>query len=93
MIKITPICFPESGEVGISEMSVTYVQRPDCLQDCDAEDQTLTITAKVDIPDEEDAQKGWFFRIKTDCWSIDDALDMSDLINDFTERLLKTTGQ
>ncbi len=88
-MKIKHTNIPNDGEVGLMEMSATYIQNPDCLQDADADDQTLTITAVMDLPSDKEGDMGGFFlRIKTDCWTFDDTGELAALVNDFTNRLM-----
>lgn len=71
--------------VGISEMSVTYVQEPDCTEDREGDYQKLRIEAR-------DGGGGFFLNLKTDSWSIDKPEDITEIINDFKKRLNEKIG-
>lgn len=66
--------------VGIEEMSITYVQEPDCTEDRDGDYQRMTISVR-------DGGGGFFLHLKTEGWSIDDTDSIDEIINDFKSRL------
>lgn len=71
--------------VGISEMSITYIQEPDCTEDRDGDYQRLRIEAR-------DGGGGFFLNLKTDSWSIEKSEDIVEIINDFKKRLNEKIG-
>lgn len=71
--------------VGISEMSITYVQEPDCTEDQDGDYQELKIEAR-------DGGGGFFLNLKTNGWSIDKPEDITEIVNDFKKRLDEKIG-
>lgn len=68
----------EDGFVAFDDASLTYVQNHDCVESED-DVQTLTITTRNN-------GVARFLNIKTDNWSIEDADELVDIINDFKKR-------
>ena len=67
--------------VGIEEMSITYVQEPDCTESRDNEPQAITISSR-------DGGGGKFLNIKTDNWSVDtDLKSLTVILEDFKKRM------
>ena len=85
-LKVTLGLVPENAKgnaVSISEFSITYTQNPDCNSNS-SEYQDITIKALNSGMGED----GWYYDIKTDNhWSISDADELVDLINDFKMRM------
>lgn len=80
-MKIVNDPFPAEGDVGIFKVSVTYTQQADCNSDKD-EDQYLTISTQ-DSP----GSQPYYFELRTDKWSFDDAEELNQILNDFIKRL------
>ena len=89
--KIVPTPYPEDLQVGIDELSVTYIQNPDTNDDSEHY-QRLTISTQgtlgdgyfpyyinVSIPNFDDGTPGH--------WSLDLSEDLTPLLQDFKERL------
>lgn len=89
--KIVPTCYPENLDVGIEELSVTYVQNPDTNDDSEHY-QYLKITTQstagggnmpyyinISIPNFDDETPGH--------WSLDLSEGIEPLLQDFKERL------
>ena len=71
--------------VGISEMSITYVQNHYNKEDQKGDYQRLRIEAR-------DGGGGFFLNLKTDSWSIDEPEDITEIVNDFKKRLNEKIG-
>lgn len=65
--------------VVFDDVSVTYIQNNDSCAESDEEVQTLTITTRNN-------GAARFLSIKTENWSIEDADELIDIINDFKKR-------
>lgn len=66
--------------VAFDDASLTYVQNRDCTESEDEDDvQTLTITTRNN-------GVARFLNIKTENWSIEDADELVNIINDFKKR-------
>ena len=80
----------EMGEiVGIEKMSITYTQGADTNSAPD-EDQYLTIETEMVCASTLDNalnEESYYFNVKTDKWSIDNASDLAMLIEDFKMRI------
>lgn len=89
--KIVPTPYPEGMQVGIEELSVTYIQNPD-TNDNSEHYQRLTISTQcglgnedlpyyinISIPNFDDGEPGH--------WSLDLSEDVTPLLQDFKERL------
>jgi len=92
-MNIAPVTYGslfERGEiVGIEKMSITYTQSADTNSDPD-EFQELTIeTDTACAPTLNDAlnEESYYFNVKTDKWSINNANDLAMLIEDFKMRI------
>lgn len=92
-MNIAPISYGnlfERGEiVGIEKMSITYTQSADTNSDPD-EFQELTIETDISCsPTLDDAlnEESYYFNVKTDKWSINNANDLAMLIEDFKMRI------
>lgn len=92
-MNIAPISYGnlfERGEiVGIEKMSITYTQSADTNSDHD-EFQELTIeTDTACAPTLNDAlnEESYYFNVKTDKWSINNADELAMLIEDFKMRI------
>ncbi len=94
--RIIPYDLPEGGkdftEVGIAKMSITYVQEDD-TNHRGTEDygQYLTIETEPVVCTREEAEneQGYYLVLKTDRWAIDEASDITSLIEDFKSKLYK----
>jgi hypothetical protein len=64
----------------LDEVSITYIQEPDCTEDKDSDYQKLTISTR-------DNGVAKFLNIKTDNWSIDSTQDLVGVIEDFCKRI------
>ena len=78
--KIITRGWPNDNEILLDEISMTYIQNPDCTEDREAEPQSLTISTR-----DNGCEK--FLNIKTDDWSIDDIENLSLVIEDFKKRI------
>lgn len=94
--RIMPYDLPEGGkdftEVGISKMSITYVQEDDTNhRGTDDYGQYLTIEAEPVICNREEAknEQGYYIVLKTDRWAIDEPSDLTILVEDFKSKLYK----
>ncbi|MGM9685213.1 MAG: hypothetical protein ACI3YI_03175 [Bacteroidaceae bacterium] len=92
-MNIAPITYGnlfDRGEiVGIEKMSITYTQSADTNSDSD-EEQYLTIETEIaDAPTLDSAikEQSFYFNVKTDKWSINNASDLAMLIDDFKMRI------
>ena len=92
-MNVAPIIYGnlfDRGEiVGIEKMSITYTQSADTNSNPD-EDQYLTIeTETADAPTLDSAikEQSFYFNVKTDKWSINNANDLAMLIEDFKMRI------
>lgn len=68
----------ESGDIGIDEVQITYIQNADCTEDND-DVQSITLVARNN-------GIARFVNIKTESWSISHAGEMENLILDFERR-------
>jgi hypothetical protein len=92
--KIIPNSLPpefkdDTEFIGIDNMQITYTQPADTNSNKD-EVQFLTISTS-DTIGTDDEDMNYFFRIKTDRWSIDGEKDLEMLIKDFKKRLKVVT--
>ena len=92
-MNIAPITYGnlfDRGEiVGIEKMSITYTQSADTNSDPD-EFQELTIETEIaDAPTLDNAlnEESFYFNVKTEKWSINNANDLAMLIEDFKMRI------
>lgn len=92
-MNIAPITYGnlfERGEiVGIEKMSITYIQSADTNSDPDDE-QYLTIETETSCAptlNEAVNEQSFYFNVKTDKWSINNADDLAMLIDDFKMRI------
>ncbi len=95
--KIIPtyILKEHSCNVGISDMSITYIQQPDSDSSPDDDYQELTISSVGAIVAEDEVlsgKEGYYYRLKTDKWAFDDSNEILDIIKDFKQRLNKITN-
>lgn len=98
--KIVPINYipdiKEGLEIGIEQMSITYIQPADTCSDRD-EVQCITITSQCAESvgkEEAEKQEGFYFNVSIPdgChWSVDDGDSLKALIGDFKRRLYQTT--
>lgn len=88
----------ECMAVGIEEMSITYTQLPDTNSSSD-EYQHLTVTTKTACStskEETDKREGYYFDItipEGKHWSIENGNEIKTIIEDFKNRLYKTTKE
>jgi len=68
----------EDNEVGIDDVSITYLQRSDCTE---GEDDTQSITISC-----RNNGVARFLNIKTENWSLENAEEMLALLKDFEKR-------
>ena len=87
-IKSTP--YPNDDGVGIAKMSITYIQTTD--NNCEYQDvpQELTVTTE-DTPASDDDE--YYFVISTERWAIDNPEELTELLNDFKNRLKNAQHQ
>ena len=93
-IKVIPYPYTEFGTniVGIQKMSITYIQ-PEDSNSYNSEnplDQTLTIsTEDVPVSDQDIKEKndGFYFNIETKKWSVNNADEIKDLVEDYIFKL------
>lgn len=71
---------PNDNQVLLDQISMTYVQNPDCTEDKDDDWQKLTISTRDNGIDK-------FLNIKSDNWSFDNVQSLTDVINDFCKRI------
>ena len=80
----------DRGEiVGIEKMSITYTQSADTNSDTDDE-QYITIETEIADASTLDSaikEQSFYFNVKTDKWSINNANDLAMLIEDFKMRI------
>lgn len=93
MAKIVPTPYPEDMEVGVDEISVTYIQTADTNDDsdhyqylkltsvsaCGGNDEDLPYYVNLSIPNFDDGTPGH--------WSLDLSENITDILEDFKERL------
>ena len=84
-MKITQTPYPQGEEIGIFKMSITYVQENDGNK-LKEEDNFITISTE-DVPTNDDEQH--YFVISTERWAISDDNEITELVNDFKNRLYK----
>ena len=82
-MKITQTPYPQGLDIGIFKMSITYVQECDTNKQ-EEEDNFITISTE-DVPTNDDEQH--YFVISTDRWAISDDNEITELVNDFKNRL------
>ena len=90
-LRVVPDAFIEDGEVnkvGIEKMTITYVQAADTDSDRD-EEQFLEIEA-MSVPCDEGVLP-FYYRIKTERWSVDEPGQIGELVEDFIRRLSMTS--
>lgn len=68
----------EDNEVGIDDVSITYLQRSDCTENED-DTQSITISCRNN-------GVARFLNIKTENWSLENAEEMLALLKDFEKR-------
>lgn len=68
----------EDNEVGIDDVSITYLQGSDCTENED-ETQSITISCRNN-------GVARFLNIKTENWSLENAEEMLALLKDFEKR-------
>lgn len=74
--------------IGIQSMSVTYVQKADDKQRMTAlEYNELTVTAESSAGADENSEP-YYYAISTERWAVDEASDLSDVLEDSRKRLL-----
>lgn len=80
-MKIVPFEEAEFAdeEVYFDEVNAKYVQNADCTEDRDEMCQELEISSRNN-------GTARFINIKTEGWSIDDPMDLVEIINDFCKR-------
>lgn len=69
----------EDNEVGIDDVSITYLQGSDCTENED-ETQSITISCRNN-------GVARFLNIKTENWSLENAEEMLALLKDFEKRV------
>lgn len=70
----------EENEIGMDDVSISYLQQADCTQDQDETNEITLSTANNGV--------ARFIVIKTERWSIDDIDSLVELIKDFKKRAL-----
>lgn len=85
MSKINYDCFckKDAERPCLVEAKLTYEQAPNCISDEDDYERLSVELANGGV----EADNA-FFVISTDKWSINDENDLSDIIQDFKERIL-----
>lgn len=80
-MKIVPFENAEFAdeEVYFDEVSMKYVQNADCTENSDEICQELEITSRNN-------GTARFINIKTENWSLDDPMQLVEIINDFCKR-------
>lgn len=92
-LEILPYALPESEgrtmEVGIDQMSITYIQQDDTNHGGRDDVQTITVETESAICTREEAlnKQGYYFVIKTDRWAFDEVEDVVKVLEDFKKRL------
>ena len=71
---------PNDDEVLVNQVTIKYVQNPDCTEDRDRDWQELIVSTR-------DNGVAKFLNIKTENWSIDNADSLKDVIEDFCRRI------
>lgn len=82
-MKITQTPYPQGEEIGIFKMSITYVQEGDGNK-MEEEDNFITISTE-DIPSDDGEEH--YIVISTERWAINDDNEITELVNDFKNRL------
>jgi hypothetical protein len=67
-------------DIFLDEVSMKYIQAPDCTENKDNDDQELIITTR-------DGGGGKFLNLKTNNWSISGLEDLKLVIEDFNKRI------
>lgn len=67
-------------DIFLEEITIKYIQSPDCTENRDGESQELIISTR-------DGGGGKFLNLKTDNWSISGIEDLKLVINDFNKRI------
>lgn len=87
-LTVVPNAFIEDdavNKVGIYKMTITYVQPADTDSDMD-DTQFLEIEA-MNVPVCDEGVLPYYYRIKTDRWSVDEPEQIAELVEDFIKRL------
>lgn len=69
----------EDESVNIDDVSVQYMQNPDCTEDSDGDPQVIEISTRNN-------GAGRFINIKTENWSINNINELVEIIKDFSKR-------
>lgn len=77
----------EEDEVGISKVSITYVQTADNNQN-DKTNQYLTVETE-DAWCDDDITFPYYLTIKTDRWAFDNISDIIEILKDFENRVVQ----
>lgn len=77
---ITKFTSDLDDKVYLDEVTITYIQNPDCTENNDAEYQRLTISTRDNGIDK-------FLNIKTNNWSIGNTSNLVEVIEDFKKRI------
>lgn len=67
-------------DIFLDEVSMKYIQAPDCTENKDKDEQELIITTR-------DGGGGKFLNLKTNNWSISGLEDLKLVIEDFNKRI------
>lgn len=79
-------CIPpeNSGIIALDNISITYVQEPDCTESREDDYQTITFETR-------NGGSGPFYTVKTSRWSFENPKDLLELAKDFESRLMLNT--
>lgn len=82
-IEIVPwekMDFDKDGQIAVDDISVTYIQNPDCTEDFEnGEFQKIVLSTRNN-------GVARFINMKTENWSVSDETDIIKLIEDFKKR-------
>lgn len=70
----------DDDTIGISKMSIEYIQNADCEAENQDDVQVLEISTEHNGSD-------FYYILKTDRWAIDNVSEMKQIIEDFESRL------
>ena len=76
VVQVITNGLPEDNQVLLDEVTMRYVQNPDCTEDRDGDFQELVLSTR-------DNGVAKFLHIKTSGWSFDDVDDIATIIEDF----------
>lgn len=72
-------CKNSSDSVYIDSVNITYIQEPDCTENAESDEQSLTISTR-------NGGGGNFYHIKTEGWSFDSPEELLNVINNFIDK-------